>query len=339
MREAGRPQRPEPPGRVAGRRDRPRGHAPRPPADAHHRLNGAARSARHRLRSHGPRPRTSRRSTRSSRPTTSGVWSPSSSTPTSPAPSAPRSSRSPAPTPSWSATTCVPARPELVERVRRRARPRPAPTWSRSGCARPTSSTSPPARLDVPGAMFTASHNPAGYNGIKLCRAGARSRSARDSGLAEIRDLVAAGATRTRRAARAPSPDRDLLAAYAGHLVGLAPVTGRRLKVVVDAGSGMAGLTVPAVAALLGRRRRSSWSRCTSSSTAVPAPRGQPDRPGQPGRPAGAGRRGGRRRRAGLRRRRRPLLPRRRARRRRAALDPHRPDRRARAGAATRARR
>ncbi|MEJ7794763.1 MAG: phosphomannomutase/phosphoglucomutase [Nocardioides sp.] len=104
--------------------------------------------------------------------------------------------------------------------------------------------------LDVPGAMFTASHNPAGYNGIKLCRAGAVPVG-RDTGLAEIRDLVAAGedtpATRLGTVSH-----QDLLASYAGHLVGLAPVTGRRLKVVVDAGNGMAGLTVPAVAGLLG---------------------------------------------------------------------------------------
>jgi phosphomannomutase len=105
-------------------------------------------------------------------------------------------------------------------------------------------------RLDLPGAMFTASHNPAEYNGIKLCRAGARP-VALDTGLAEIRDLVAGGTTRS--AARPGTiRDRDVLSAYAEHLVGLAPVRGRRLRVVVDAGSGMAGHTVPAVGALLG---------------------------------------------------------------------------------------
>jgi phosphomannomutase len=105
-------------------------------------------------------------------------------------------------------------------------------------------------RLDLPGAMVTASHNPAEYNGIKLCRAGARP-IALDSGLAEIRDLVAAVAT---RASGRPGTirDHDVLPAYAEHLVGLAPVRGRRLRVVVDAGSGMAGHTVPAVAGLLG---------------------------------------------------------------------------------------
>ena len=108
-------------------------------------------------------------------------------------------------------------------------------------------------RLDLPGAMFTASHNPAEYNGIKLCRAGARP-VAHDTGLAEIRDLVAAGADPV-AAAPGTLEDRDVLTAYARHLVDLAPVRGRRLRVVVDAGNGMAGHTVPAVAALLGPDR------------------------------------------------------------------------------------
>jgi phosphomannomutase len=99
--------------------------------------------------------------------------------------------------------------------------------------------------LGLPGAMFTASHNPAQYNGIKLCRAGAQPIGA-DTGLDEIRDLVATG---EHPAATRPGTIRqqDVLAAYAAHLVGLAPVTGRPLKVVVDAGNGMAGHTAPAV--------------------------------------------------------------------------------------------
>jgi phosphomannomutase len=105
-------------------------------------------------------------------------------------------------------------------------------------------------RLELPGAMFTASHNPAEYNGIKLCRAGARP-VAHDTGLAEIRDLVAAGAVPV-DAAPGMLEERDVLTAYARHLVDLAPVRGRRLRVVVDAGNGMAGHTVPAVTALLG---------------------------------------------------------------------------------------
>ncbi len=104
--------------------------------------------------------------------------------------------------------------------------------------------------LGHPGAMFTASHNPAEYNGIKLCRAGAQPVGM-ESGLAEIRDAVLAGDP--------PSSDRqgtitrvDLLAEYVDHLLGLAPVTGRHLKVVVDAGNGMAGYTAPAVFDALG---------------------------------------------------------------------------------------
>jgi phosphomannomutase len=99
--------------------------------------------------------------------------------------------------------------------------------------------------LGHPGAMFTASHNPAQYNGIKLCREGARPIGA-DTGLHEIRDAVSAPPT-----AAVVSPGRisqlDVLDAYAAHLLTLAPVAGRRLKVVVDAGNGMAGLTAPVV--------------------------------------------------------------------------------------------
>ena len=99
--------------------------------------------------------------------------------------------------------------------------------------------------LGVPGAMFTASHNPAAYNGIKLCRAGA-APVAQQTGLDDIRGLVVAGTYReaTRRGALSES---DVLDAYADHLLGLAPVRGRRLRVVVDAGNGMAGHTAPAV--------------------------------------------------------------------------------------------
>ena len=75
-------------------------------------------------------------------------------------------------------------------------------TSSTPGSARPTCCTSRPVSLGLPGAMFTASHNPAQYNGIKMCRAGARPIG-QDSGLAEIRERAQAildGA--------APSPTR-----------------------------------------------------------------------------------------------------------------------------------
>ncbi|WP_432146655.1 phosphomannomutase/phosphoglucomutase [Streptomyces sp. bgisy084] len=104
--------------------------------------------------------------------------------------------------------------------------------------------------LGLPGAMFTASHNPAQYNGIKMCRAGA-APVGQDTGLADIRALaerwsdegapepVAAPGTVTRR---------DVLSDYAAHLRALVDLSGiRPLKVVVDAGNGMGGHTVPTV--------------------------------------------------------------------------------------------
>ncbi|MBD8870279.1 phosphomannomutase/phosphoglucomutase [Nocardioides donggukensis] len=103
------------------------------------------------------------------------------------------------------------------------------------------------------GAMFTASHNPAEYNGIKMCHAGAAPVGT-DTGLAAIRDLVAQGGEITSPRGGAIT-SHDVLAAYAAHLIALAPVAGRRLKVVVDAGNGMAGLTAPAVFERLGEDR------------------------------------------------------------------------------------
>ncbi len=103
--------------------------------------------------------------------------------------------------------------------------------------------------LDRPGAMFTASHNPAAYNGVKLCREQARPIGG-DSGLSEIRDLVVAGELPT-AAHPGRLEERDVLDAYAAHLLSLAPITGRPLRIVVDAGNGMAGHTVPAVIAQL----------------------------------------------------------------------------------------
>ncbi|MBJ7359370.1 phosphomannomutase/phosphoglucomutase [Nocardioides sp.] len=107
--------------------------------------------------------------------------------------------------------------------------------------------------LGLPGAMFTASHNPAAYNGIKLCRADAVPIGM-ESGLAEIRDLALS--PRPVPGPRGTISERDLLADYAGHLHSLAPVRGRSLTVVADAGNGMAGHTAPAVFALLGDQVR-----------------------------------------------------------------------------------
>jgi phosphomannomutase len=106
--------------------------------------------------------------------------------------------------------------------------------------------------LGLPGAMFTASHNPARYNGIKLCRSGARPVG-QDSGLAEIRDLAQwtlDGGTGLPDPVGGPGrvESRDLLADYASFLRGLVDLSQiRPLKVVVDAGNGMGGHTVPAV--------------------------------------------------------------------------------------------
>lgn len=101
--------------------------------------------------------------------------------------------------------------------------------------------------LDCPGAMFTASHNPAAYNGIKLCRAGAKPVGA-DSGLDRIRDELIAGVDPGRPASRGAVSDRDVLADYAAFLHSLVDISGSRpLRVAVDAGNGMAGHTAPAV--------------------------------------------------------------------------------------------
>ena len=104
--------------------------------------------------------------------------------------------------------------------------------------------------LNLPGAMFTASHNPADYNGIKLCRAGAVPVG-QDSGLADIRDLAARGdAGPEGGGGRGQVQVRDVLTAYADYLRSLVDLRGiRRLTVVVDAGNGMGGHTVPTVLA------------------------------------------------------------------------------------------
>jgi phosphomannomutase len=99
--------------------------------------------------------------------------------------------------------------------------------------------------LAMPGAMFTASHNPAKYNGIKLCRAGAVPIG-QDTGLAAIREAVEAGVPDGPGGGSVS--ERDLLADYAAYLRSLVDLSGgRRLRVVVDAGNGMGGHTVPAV--------------------------------------------------------------------------------------------
>ncbi|MFH8476274.1 phosphomannomutase/phosphoglucomutase [Streptomyces sp. NPDC018000] len=108
--------------------------------------------------------------------------------------------------------------------------------------------------LGLPGAMFTASHNPAQYNGIKLCRAGA-APVGQDTGLSEIRALVEKWSeTGTPQSAATPGTvtGRETLPDYAAHLLSLVDLASiRPLKVVVDAGNGMGGHTVPTVFAEL----------------------------------------------------------------------------------------
>ena len=107
--------------------------------------------------------------------------------------------------------------------------------------------------LDVPGAMFTASHNPAQYNGIKLCLSGARPVG-QDSGLRQVREDAERALAEGLPASDGPRgtvTTQDVLAEYAAYLRSLVPgLDGLRpLRVVVDAGNGMAGHTVPAVLA------------------------------------------------------------------------------------------
>ena len=99
--------------------------------------------------------------------------------------------------------------------------------------------------LDLPGAMFTASHNPGEYNGIKFCLAGAKPITS--AALAEIADRASA-AEPLPGVAPGQRSEQDLLPAYASYLHSLVDLTGiRRLRVVADAGNGMAGYTLPAV--------------------------------------------------------------------------------------------
>ncbi len=106
-------------------------------------------------------------------------------------------------------------------------------------------------KLDLPGAMFTASHNPAQYNGIKLCRAGA-APVGQDTGLADIRALVEDwmehGTPPAPKIVPGMVTEQDTLTDYAAHLLSLVDLSAMRpLKIVVDAGNGMGGHTVPTV--------------------------------------------------------------------------------------------
>ncbi|MEO6317181.1 MAG: phosphomannomutase/phosphoglucomutase [Acidimicrobiales bacterium] len=101
-------------------------------------------------------------------------------------------------------------------------------------------------QMDSPGAMFTASHNPAQYNGMKLCLAGAKPIG-EDSGLREIKRMAADGVPPH----TGPSGDHrslDLLGAFSDHVRSFVDLTALRpLKVIADTANGMGGLVVPAV--------------------------------------------------------------------------------------------
>ena len=100
--------------------------------------------------------------------------------------------------------------------------------------------------LQLPGAVFTASHNPGKYGGIKLCRAGA-APVGMETGLKAIRDLVETGVA-DGDGPRGSTSQRDLLSEYADYVRTLVPLTGDRpLSVVIDAGNGMGGHSAPAV--------------------------------------------------------------------------------------------
>lgn len=101
-------------------------------------------------------------------------------------------------------------------------------------------------KLNMPGAMFTASHNPAEYNGIKLCKSGARPIG-KESGLVTIERYVVEGSPIIMRPVGMES-ERNMLDEYVTHLISLADVSEiRPLKIVVDAGNGMAGYTAKPV--------------------------------------------------------------------------------------------
>ncbi|MGZ5413473.1 MAG: phosphomannomutase/phosphoglucomutase [Aeromicrobium sp.] len=101
---------------------------------------------------------------------------------------------------------------------------------------------------DIPGVMVTASHNPAGYNGLKMCHRGARPIGL-DTGLKRIAEAASELLDGEGRGELVGGlEEADALSAYAARMHELAPLRGgRRLRVVVDAGNGMAGYTVPAV--------------------------------------------------------------------------------------------
>ena len=103
-------------------------------------------------------------------------------------------------------------------------------------------------KLNLPGIMFTASHNPAQYNGMKLCKSGAKPIG-QESGLLTIKQLIQEGIAISNRPVGSIRK-MDLLDDYVTYLIDRFPkktFKKRKLKVVIDAGNGMAGFTAPSV--------------------------------------------------------------------------------------------
>lgn len=103
-------------------------------------------------------------------------------------------------------------------------------------------------KLNLPGIMFTASHNPAQYNGMKLCKSGAKPIG-QESGLLTIKQLIQEGIAISNRPVGSIRK-MNLLDDYVTYLIDRFPkktFKKRKLKVVIDAGNGMAGFTAPSV--------------------------------------------------------------------------------------------
>ncbi len=102
------------------------------------------------------------------------------------------------------------------------------------------------------GVMITASHNPAKYNGFKICREEAIALSF-EQGISQIRDLTVANQfADPANGKRGDLTQRDILDAYADHVLSLIDITKfKPLKIAIDAGNGMAGATAPRVFARL----------------------------------------------------------------------------------------
>ena len=164
--------------------------------------------------------------------------------------------------------------------------------------------------LDAPGAMFTASHNPAEYNGVKFCLSGARPVGD-DTGLVEIKQIAQRGARRARRRCRQRRRDRSAHAtcstAFVDHVLSFVDTTSLRpMRVVADTANGMGGLVVPAVFERIPQLDARGDVR--RARRHVPQPPRRPAAAGEPARPAGPRRDRRVRRRPGVRRRRRPRV-------------------------------